>query len=133
MDWKSSLKTNFWSNVFYHLCHEVWIRPLHCDVTRFHCDRWKTRMMYSTRNIIFYNFILSYHVLILSHRAYMLFHRASILSYRSWILSHVFLFKSFCIVCVSYVSCICNSLGSHETFHCLYDKNQVFPKWFSFC
>ena len=25
---------------------------------------------------------------------------------------------------VSYVSCICNSLGSHETYHCLYGKTQ---------
>ena len=24
----------------------------------------------------------------------------------------------------SYISCICNSLGSHETYHCLYGKNQ---------
>ena len=37
---------------------------------------------------------------------------------------HVFSFISLCIVSVSYVSCICNSLGSHETFHCLYGKNQ---------
>ena len=39
---------------------------------------------------------------------------------------HVFPFINLCIVRVSYVSCICicNSLGSHETFHCLYDKNQ---------
>ena len=25
---------------------------------------------------------------------------------------------------VSYVSCICNSFGSHETYHCLYGKTQ---------
>ena len=36
----------------------------------------------------------------------------------------VFPFKSLCIVRVSYVSCICNSLGSHVTFHYLYGKNQ---------
>ena len=38
---------------------------------------------YSTRNIIFYNFILSCRALILSDRTYMLFYRACILSYRS--------------------------------------------------
>ena len=53
----------------------------------------------------------------------MLFYRASILSYRSWVLS-CFPFISLCIVRVSFVSCICNSLGSYETFHCLYGKNQ---------
>ena len=79
--------------------------------------------LYSTCNVIFYYSILSYRALILSYHAYMLFHRACILSYRLWILS-CFPFKSLCIVRVSYVSCICNSLGSHETFHCLYGKNQ---------
>ena len=29
-----------------------------------------------------------------------------------------------CIRDRSYVSCICNSLGSHETYHCLYGKTQ---------
>ena len=37
---------------------------------------------------------------------------------------HVYPFVSLCIVRVSYVSCICNSLGSHETYHCLYGKPQ---------
>ena len=37
---------------------------------------------------------------------------------------HGFPFISLCIVRVSYASCICNSIGRHETFHCLYGKYQ---------
>ena len=65
MDWNSTLRREFQSNVFD--LQQVSLRPLHCVIKCFDCDRWKSQTMYISSLASSCSVVLKNHSLFCTH------------------------------------------------------------------